>query len=211
MICLVEKWHFQLPSSLVSAHKPPGRSQSSARLLQGKLSSLPSDCAVVTSALRHFHLAFPAHPGNEGLWSQHTLTLYGSPTGNTSLRGTHWKCWLQNTNRLLLWWGLCLPNLGSDCVLQPELVWGAKLKFSLEILGPELSHCWASAWVHLTFSVSWNHSWHCWAPGIALPEKLKNSLLSCIPQCWAPLWRAGDEKWPLIRECFSSEVWLVIL
>lgn len=117
---------------------------------QGKLSSLQSNCTAVTSALRHFHLAFPAHPGNKGLWSQHTLTLYGSPTGNTSLWETHWKWWVQKPNSLVLWWRIFLPSLGSDCVLQPELVWEAKLKFSLVIPGPELSDWWASAFVHLT-------------------------------------------------------------
>lgn len=90
-----------------------------------------------SSTCRHWGALQPAHAGS--LWL---------PTGNTALGETHWKHWVQNPNWLVLCWGICLPS--TDCVLQPEPVWGAKLKFSLVIPGPELPDCWAPAFVHLT-------------------------------------------------------------
>lgn len=166
MICLVVKWSSQLPPSLLSAQKAPGRRQSSVS--QGKLR-----LSSVTSALRHFHPAFPAHPGTEGLCSQHTLTLYGSPTGNTSLWDTHSKFWGPKHK----WAHPVLEDLLSEP--------GQWLCPSgrAETQPWELSDCWAPALVHLTHLFC--HLKSLLTLLLALPERLKNS---CSVVFHFPVW-----------------------
>lgn len=169
MVCLVVKWSSQLPPSLLSAQKAPAK--------ETKLSEAPArsgrpgeswDGAAVTSALRHFHSAFPAHPGREGSAAS-TRWLFMAPPLGTRLCETPTQTAGSKT------------QTGSSCAGGFAFpAWAVLVSFSQSLWGEkaeiqpwELSDCWASAVVHLTHLFC--HLKSLLALLLALPERLKNS------------------------------------